>query len=207
MRRRSGKSTGAPPGTRTPNPAAPKLVGHLFPRLLGKSDYSQWVKDAAPLMEAALRWLAAHIPAAAELVRLLDATPIPCGQSVITVRRSDLFGCAGYGDGPSHSRWYWGTELMLIVTREGTVTGYALANPKLMGDASRLSGCCRTGLPTARRPAPPSSPIRACSRAPSMPCSPRKASGFSPARRRRPERTRSAKGSSAPCAGSSPTGC
>src|SRR5215472_8474428 len=134
--------------------AAPKLVGHLFPRLLGKSDYSQRVKDAAPLMEAALRWLAAHTPAAAELVRLLDATPIPCGQSVITVRRSDLFGCAGYGYGPSHSRWYWGTKLMLIVTREGTVTGYALANPKLMGNASRLSGCCRTGLPTARRPAP-----------------------------------------------------
>jgi putative transposase len=41
----------------------------------------------------------------------------------------------------------------------------------------------------------------------SMPCSPRRASGSWPARRRHPERTRSAKGSLAPCAGNSSTGC
>src|ERR1017187_797619 len=52
-----------------------------------------------------------------------------------------------------------------------------------------------------RRIAPASSP------APSTPCSRRKASGFSPAHRRRPERTRSAKGSSVPCAGNFSTGC
>jgi len=56
-------------------------------------------------MEAALRWLADHTPASAELVRLMDATPVPCGQSVITARRSDLFGYAGYGYRPGHSRW------------------------------------------------------------------------------------------------------
>ena len=38
--------------------AAPKQVGHLFPRLLGQSEYNDRVKAAAPLMEAALRWLA-----------------------------------------------------------------------------------------------------------------------------------------------------
>jgi transposase len=43
--------------------------------------------------------------------------------------------------------------------------------------------------------------------APSTPCSPARASGSWPAPRRRPERTRSARGSSAPCAGSSSTGC
>jgi hypothetical protein len=35
--------------------AAPARVGHLFPRLLRQSEYNQRVKDAAPLMEAALR--------------------------------------------------------------------------------------------------------------------------------------------------------
>ncbi len=40
-----------------------------------------------------------------------------------------------------------------------------------------------------------------------MPCSPRRASGSWPARRRHQGRTRSAKGSSAPCAGSSSTDC
>ena len=43
--------------------------------------------------------------------------------------------------------------------------------------------------------------VPASSPAPSMPCSPRQASGLSPARRRHPERTPSAKGSLAPSAG------
>jgi hypothetical protein len=84
-------------------------------------------------MEAALRWLADQTPATAEMLRLMDATPIPCGQSVISARRSDLFGWAGYGYCPSHSRWYCGSKLLLIVTCDGTITGFALANPKLAG--------------------------------------------------------------------------
>jgi len=54
---------------------------------------------------------------------------------------------------------------------------------------------------------PDPGPRGASSPAPSTPCSPRRASGYWPVRRRRPERTRSARGSSAPCAGSSSTGC
>ena len=40
--------------------AAPYRVGHLFPRLLGQSEYLQRLKHLAPLLEAALRWLAEH---------------------------------------------------------------------------------------------------------------------------------------------------
>src|SRR5580692_6043921 len=50
--------------------AAARQVGHLFPRLLGQSEYNERVKAAAPLMEAALRWLADHTPGSAELLRL-----------------------------------------------------------------------------------------------------------------------------------------
>jgi hypothetical protein len=114
--------------------AAAARVGHLFPRLLGQSEYNQRLKNAAPLMEAALRWLACQTPGSAEMLRLMDATPVPCGQSVITARRSGLYGWAGYGYCPSHSRWYWGAKLLLIVTCDGTVTGFALANPKLAGE-------------------------------------------------------------------------
>jgi hypothetical protein len=92
------------------------------------------VKAAGALLEAALRWLADHTPATADLVRLPDATPVPCGQSAVTAKRSDLFGWAGYGYCPSHSRWYWGSKLMLMCTCEGTVTGFGLANPKLAGE-------------------------------------------------------------------------
>ncbi len=90
--------------------AAARQVGHLFPRLLGQSEYNDRVKAAAPLMEAALRWLAGHTPGSAEMLRLMDATPIPCGQSAVTAKRSDLYGWAGYGYCPSHSRWYWGAK-------------------------------------------------------------------------------------------------
>src|SRR5215468_5772001 len=48
--------------------AAPKRVGHLFPRLLRQSEYNDRVKALAPLMEAALRWLADRTPATAELL-------------------------------------------------------------------------------------------------------------------------------------------
>ena len=118
---------------------APKLIGHLFPRLLGQSEYNTRLRAATPLMEAALRFLADATPATAELLRLMDATPVPCGQSVVTARRSDLYGYAGYGYCPSHSRWYWGAKLTLICTCDGTVTGFGLANPKLYGerDAAR----------------------------------------------------------------------
>jgi hypothetical protein len=114
--------------------ASAARVGHLFPRLLRQSEYNDRLKAAAPLMEAALRRLADQTPGSAEMLRLMDATAVPCGQSVITARRSDLFGWSGYGYCPSHSRWYWGSKLLLIVTCDGTVTGFCLANPKLAGE-------------------------------------------------------------------------
>jgi Transposase DDE domain len=114
--------------------AAPARVGHLFPRLLRQSEYNHRLKAAASLIEAAVRWLAEHTPGSAELLRLMDATPVPCGQSVITAKRSDLAGWAGYGYCASHSRFYWGAKLMLICTCDGTVTGFGLASPKLYGE-------------------------------------------------------------------------
>jgi hypothetical protein len=114
--------------------AAPTRVGHLFPRLLGQSEYNQRLKGVAPLMEAALRWLADKTPGSAELLRLLDGTPVGCGQSTITAKRSGLFGYAGYGYEPAHSRYYWGVKLLLVCTAEGTVTGFGGVNPKLVGE-------------------------------------------------------------------------
>jgi len=43
-------------------------------------------------METALRWLADHTPGSTELLRLMDATPVPCGQPAVTAKRSDLYG-------------------------------------------------------------------------------------------------------------------
>ena len=113
---------------------APRLAGHRFPRLPVQSQYNTRLRQIAPLTEAAPRWLADATPATAELLRRMDATPVPCGTSAVTAKRSDLFGHAGYGYCPSHSRWYGGAKLLLICTGDGTVTGFSLANPKMHGE-------------------------------------------------------------------------
>ena len=104
--RRSGHSSDLTLcGTGRPDPAR---LGHLFPRLLSQSQYNTGLRALAPLLEATLRWLAEATAGSAEPLRLMDATPVPCGQSVVTAKRSNLFGYAGYSYCPSHSRWYWG---------------------------------------------------------------------------------------------------
>ncbi len=137
--------------------AARKLVGHLFPRLLGQGEYNLRLRNLAPLMEAALRWLADATPTTAEQLRLMDATPVPCGHSVITAKRSGLFGYAGYGYCASHSRWYWGCKLLLICTCDGTVTGFSLANPKLHGERDQARQTLERQ--PANRPAPGSAVV------------------------------------------------
>jgi hypothetical protein len=141
--------------------AAAGRVGHLFPRLLSRSQYGDRLKQAAPLLEAAMRWLAAATPATAEPLRLLDGTPIGCGQSKLTTNRSNLFGWAGIGYDSSHSRWYWGVKLMLITTVDGTVTGFALANPKLVGERAQARAML-TDQPANPRPARSWSLTRDC---------------------------------------------
>jgi len=132
--------------------AAPCRVGHLFPRLLSQPAYNRRLRATADLMEAALRWLADHTPATAELLRLLDGTPVVCGRSRTTAVRSDLAGWAGYGHDTSHHCFYWGARLLLVTTPEGTVTGFGLANPKLLGEREAVVGMLQ-GV-AANRPAP-----------------------------------------------------
>jgi hypothetical protein len=118
--------------------AAPSRVGHLVPRLRSQPEYNRRRRGAADLLEATLRWLATQTPTTTELLRLVDGTPVPCGTSRTTARRSDLFGYAGYGRDTSHHRFYWGANLLLVVTCEGTTTGFGLANPKLVGERQAL---------------------------------------------------------------------
>jgi hypothetical protein len=59
----------------------------LFPRLPAQGEYNERLRQRAPLMEAALRRLAGRTPATAEQLRLMDATPVPCGASAATAKR------------------------------------------------------------------------------------------------------------------------
>lgn len=61
---------------------------------------------------------------------LVDSTPVECGRSRETVKRSDLAGWATYGYCAAHSRFFWGLRLHLITTPSGLPIAYALAGAK-----------------------------------------------------------------------------
>jgi Transposase DDE domain len=106
-------------------------LGHLFPYLPKQPGYHKRVKAAAPLICKTTLYLATLCPSWADDLRLLDATPVPCGASRQTVKRSELAGWANYGYCAAHSRWYWGLKLYLITTPEGMPVAWCLADPKL----------------------------------------------------------------------------
>jgi hypothetical protein len=72
-------------------------LGHLFPYLPRQPGYHKRVKAAAPLICTAMLHLAAWCPSWSDDLRLIDATPVPCGASRQTVKRSELAGWANYG--------------------------------------------------------------------------------------------------------------
>jgi hypothetical protein len=129
-------------------------LGHLFPYLPHQPGYHKRLVAAAPLICQAMLYLASSCPSWAGELRLLDATPVPCGTSRQTVRRSELAGWANYGYCAAHSRWYWGLKLYLICTAEGMPAAWCLADPKIgerevaadLLDLARDTGALREGM-------------------------------------------------------------
>lgn len=110
---------------------AHRHLAGMFPDLPGQSGFGKRLRNQAGLVSAAMTVLARDIPSWHEDLRLVDSTPLPCGTSRETVKRSDLAGHAGYGYCPSHSRYFWGFRLYLISTPEGMPVIWGLANPTI----------------------------------------------------------------------------
>ena len=104
-------------------------LGHLFPYVCGQAAYNRRLRRAAPLVATISHALAVASPSWCDQWRLLDATPVPCGQSRQTVKRSELAGWAGYGYDASHHRFYWGLKLYLLAAPDGMPVAWCLANP------------------------------------------------------------------------------
>ncbi len=102
-------------------------LGHLFPSLIDQSGYNRRLRALAPQIARCITYLAYISPSFCDRLRLLDSTPVPCGQSRATVRRSALAGHAGYGHCRSHSRWFWGFRLYVICAGDGMPIGWELA--------------------------------------------------------------------------------
>jgi hypothetical protein len=101
-------------------------IGHLFPYLPQQSGFNKRVRRLAPQIAACITHLAHLSPSFCDGLRLLDTTPVPCGQSRETTRRSQLAGSAGYGYCASHSRHFWGFRLYLLCAPDGMPIRYEL---------------------------------------------------------------------------------
>jgi hypothetical protein len=105
------------------------LLG-MFPNLPGQSGYNKRLRKLADTMTWVIAELAAQTTVAGDDVWLVDSTPVECGRSRETQKRSDLAGWAEYGYCASHSRYFWGLRLHLVTTLHGLPLGWALTGAK-----------------------------------------------------------------------------
>ena len=101
-----------------------------FPYLPHQAGYNKRLRAAFPLLRYFIRALATDTELWSDPVWIADSTPVECGRSRDTVRRSALAGWAGYGYCRSHTRYFWGLRLHLVTTLHGLPVAFALADPK-----------------------------------------------------------------------------
>jgi hypothetical protein len=80
-------------------------------------------------------------------VWVADSTPVECGRSRQTTKRSALGGWVHHGDCASHSRYFWGLRLHLVCTLQSLPVGFALAGAK--ADERRVLAGILVRLPPA----------------------------------------------------------
>jgi len=105
-------------------------LGGLFPYLPKQPGYNKRLRAAAGLIGRVIRMLATDTTFWTDDVWVADSTPVECGRSRETTKRSELAGWASYGYCASHSRWFWGLRLHLVCTLHGLPVGFALAGAK-----------------------------------------------------------------------------
>lgn len=131
--------------------AAHRRLGHLFPHLPSQPAY--WKRRRR--LSSVIEWLMGHFarqsPGSADDVLLCDSTPVECGRSRETAKRSALGDLAGYGYCASHSRWFWGVRLHALCAPDGTPRALELAHParderevalELLERTERERPCC-----------------------------------------------------------------
>jgi hypothetical protein len=109
---------------------ADENLAGMFPRRIGQSGYNKRLRKAFPLFVRVIRMLAMDTALWSDDVWVVDSTPVQCGCSRETARRSDAAGWAEYGYCASHSRYFWGLRLHLVCTLSGLPVLFALAGAK-----------------------------------------------------------------------------
>jgi len=106
--------------------AARRRLCHLFPVLPGQAGLHKRRRALAETIEWLIGVFADQSPGGQDDLLLLDSTPVECGRSVETTRRSALADVAAYGYCRSHSRFFWGMRLHLVCAPDGTPRGASL---------------------------------------------------------------------------------
>jgi len=100
--------------------AARRQLGHLFPVLPSQDALHKRRRRLTDAIEWLIGVFASKSPGSSDDLVLLDSTPVECGRSLDTTRRSELAEVCGYGYCKSHSRWFWGMRLHLVCALDGT---------------------------------------------------------------------------------------
>jgi hypothetical protein len=109
---------------------ANRHLRHLFPYLPRQAGYNKRLRGAAGLLRHAIRAVATDTSLWTDDVWIVDSTPVECGRSRETTKRSALAGWAQYGYCASHSRYFWGLRLHLVCTLHGLPVAFALTGAK-----------------------------------------------------------------------------
>jgi hypothetical protein len=110
--------------------AASRQLSHLFPALPKRSGYLKRRQLVSDTIESLIGEFARDSPGFHDDLAVIDSTPVECGRSVETTRRSLLADAADYGYCASHSRYFWGFRLHGLFALDGTPRALALTSPK-----------------------------------------------------------------------------
>lgn len=105
-------------------------MSDMFPYVPQQSGYNKRLRKLADTMAWMTGRLGEATSIATDDVWVVDSTPVECGRSRETAKRSDLAGWAEYGYCASHSRFFWGVRLHLVCTLHGLPVGWVLTGAK-----------------------------------------------------------------------------
>ncbi len=117
-----------------------------FPYLPTRPAYNKRLRRSSRMMRHIVNHLSRISPSLHDDLWLMDSTPVECGRSRETTRRSELAGWAEYGYCASHSRYFWGLRLHLVATASGLPILWALAPATTDERRIALEMLARSGL-------------------------------------------------------------
>jgi predicted RNA-binding protein YlxR (DUF448 family) len=107
---------------------ARRRLSELFPQLPAQPGYWKRRDRLSDTIEWLIGVFSQDCPGYRDQVVLLDSTPVECGRSVETSRRSQLAPACAHHYSRSHSRWFWGMRLHLLAAPDGTLRAAILAS-------------------------------------------------------------------------------